>query len=240
MSLNTWTWNEFVHNLHVKLSHWQATWPNYTISIDPNTDRSWIDTLFHLRACAGARLDEVRQEQRDKLVGYSTGGGGKDENTCFFGELRAAGVAQSVIRNPDRPNFSSQVRIIEEARSLARALPRRPTPSAVLEPWKQIARIPGFGPASASRLLMTDRPDLYLMLNSRSKGGLSDSFGLDIPDSLQMPGVASHYEAILSSVYRTPWWHEDETAPPRPLIERFLWDNRTALVDVFVYDPNVG
>ncbi|HMV69069.1 MAG TPA: hypothetical protein PKA64_19640, partial [Myxococcota bacterium] len=99
-------------------------------------------------------------------------------------------------------------------------------------PWRDIASLPRFGAATASRLLVAERPDLYVMLNAASRAGLAQITGVELPAQLTGPRVGDHYARMLRAVHAAPWWTEPR---PRPLREAFLWDSRAALLDVFAY-----
>lgn len=221
-------WDEFVHTLHLQLSWWQLQWPDTRISLDVSRDGSWLDTLARFRACAGYPLRRMEYDDRQVLLGNYT----PDQNTCFFGELRSAGHVTTVLQNPKDHRLI--VAALDKARTMARALGVRPSLTNVMRPWNLIDELEGFGPAAASRLLMSERPDLYIMLNTASRSGLQALTGVRLPQQIAVPTIGTHYENLLERIYGAPWWQE-----PRPegnLLEAFIWEGRAALVDVFAYD----
>lgn len=223
-------WDEFVHTLHLQLSWWQLQWPDTRIALDVSRDGSWLDTLARFRACAGYPLRDMRDKDRQVLLGNYT----PDQNTRFFGELRAAGRVTGVLQNPKehRPIVAA----LDEARTMARALGVRPSLKKVMEPWNLIDELEGFGPAAASRLLVAERPDLYVILNSASRSGLKALTGVRLPQSVSGASMGSHYASLLEILHETPWWTSPR--PERSLLEAFIWEGRAALVDVFAYDPD--
>ncbi len=230
-------WGDYLHAIQVRLAGWQvrdATWARWPISLDETRDRSWIDALARFRErCWGVPLREMDAESRALLVGDYDNDPNDPEgkrNTYFFGNLHGAGTATSVIQcGEDWPKAAANVDV---ARCRARALGRSPTATAASAPWKEIFALERFGAASASRLLLAERPDLYLMLNSASRDGLAEITGVKLPASLTTSSIPGHYEAMLAKVYGTKWWSSHR---PRPVREAFLWDARVALLDVFAY-----
>ena len=177
-----------------------------------------------------------KENQGDPGDGDYDAGDADDDtrrNTYFFGNIQGAGRPTAVIRYGE--HWPKHVPLLDTARTTARGLPRRPTPTMVTAPWTAIGSLERFGAASASRLLVAERPDLYLMLNNASRAGLASITGVSLPVMLQVPGVERHYRDMLEQVYASDWWREPR---PRPLRNAFIWDCRVALLDVFAYDED--
>lgn len=239
-SILSLSWDEYTHALQVRLAAWQvrnATWARWPVTLDEVRDKSWVDSLALFRErCAGVPLLEMDDDAREILIGDYDAGDGDDDtrrNTYFFGNIQGAGRPTSVIRYGE--HWPKLVPVLDAARTTARGLPRRPAPAQVTAPWTAIGSLDRFGAASASRLLVAERPDLYLMLNNASRSGLASITGVPLPVMLQVPGVDRHYRDMLERVYASPWWGAPR---PRPLRDAFIWDCRVALLDVFAYDED--
>ena len=86
----------------------------------------------------------------------------------------------------------------------------------------------GFGVGTATRLLTLARPDRMVSVNSKSRVGLAEAFGL-APSTL-----GKNYGQLLENLYTAPWYRDPPGLAKRGLQ---LWNMRAALVDSFVYDP---
>jgi len=222
-------WAQYRHALHVQLSWWQVIQPKWRVSLDNKFDRTWVNSLVRLHACTGANLMELDQSEREELVGHVN----EEQNTSFFGNLQNARFTAAVLRNPRSPNHVNDATVLDQARGAARSFRRRPVATQVMGPWMAIAALKSFDSESACRLLLSERADLYLMLNRRSSTGLGRIANIAIPKKLQMPKASAYYREILQRVYASPWW---QSKPARVLKERLIWNNRVALLDVFAYD----
>ncbi|MCB9682172.1 MAG: hypothetical protein H6733_11965 [Alphaproteobacteria bacterium] len=233
-SVLTLRWPDYLHALHVQMCswqvHWYPDWPTARVSLDPRYDNAWVNALVTFRALHGRPLAGLTDDERQMLVGQVSTG----RNLLFFGSLRRATHVTSTLLHPAADPRTATV--IDDARRRARALPTHPPDmNAVLSPWSDIVALPGFGPATASRVLLAERPDYYVMLNNFSTRRLSTITGLDLPTTLMPASAGQHYRAILEAVYRAPWF---QSAPPSDPWELDLWQGRAALLDVLAYEES--
>lgn len=229
--LLTLDFSAYERRLHRALAQWQVHWwsVDCILSLDPEADESWIFALAEFRIQTRDPLTRLSGTQRELLVGREAPG----LNTHFFGGLQRAKHVTEVLRDPDQ--FPAKVAQIEASRSGARGLGTRPTVAEAIGHWKRINDLHAFGPATASRLLLAERPDLYFMLNGPSRDGMERITGHALPQVLTHANGPAHYAAMLEQIYRAPWWTEERPREPRRAV---VWDARVALLDVFAYDPN--
>ena len=176
--------------------------------------------------------DDAFEEEDDDFEEEDDDEGEEDGmNTYFFGNLHGAGRVASVVRHPER--WPQIVPVVEAARTEARSLLRSATPAEVAAPWRGIGALKLFGPNTASRLLVAERPDVFLMPNKASRNGLADITGVDLPKQMKMPKIDVHYQRMIVEVRKAPWWRVDR---PRAARDGFLWECRIALLDVFAYN----
>lgn len=228
------SWPDYVQALHVQLSWWQLRWhqpwPRARISLDERHDNSWVNAIRRFRSDTQDLLTNLSAGQREILVGD------QDEvsNTYFFGNLHAAGTVTQLLRSPGIA--PGTVATIEAARLSAQRLGfRHVTARDAAAPWASIAAVHDFGPASASRLLLAERPDLYFMLNEASRSGMELITAHALPQQLVMPSLEGHYRAMLEAIYAAPWCR---VPPPAGSRDFFIWGQRVALLDVFAYDED--
>jgi len=227
----TLDWDAYVHALHVRMAHWQVMWPHTRLSLDAGVDTGWCATLAEFHSSTKDTLESLTDEERELLVGVHQTG----PNTYFFGDLHAAGTVTSAIQNP--ANNRTVVAALDAARSGARSLGRRPSAQQGAFYWAQINNLFRFGPATASRLLLAERPDLYFMLNSKSRSRMETITGHSLPQIIDHSNGPHNYQTMLEAIYSSPWWN---TQRPREPLLASLWDGRVALLDVFAYDPAEG
>ena len=90
----------------------------------------------------------------------------------------------------------------------------------------------GIGPAAATRWLSLARPDCLVSISGASAAGLAEASGLP----RQLASSADLYPQLLNWLHQRPWFNE---LPPDDPLEREIWNNRAALVDVFVFVPEM-
>ena len=90
----------------------------------------------------------------------------------------------------------------------------------------------GIGPAAATRWLALVRPDCLVSVNNPSASGLGQVSRLPRNSS----GLANVYSDLLLWLYDRPWFNEFNGQQPEDHWDRVIWNNRAALVDVFVYE----
>jgi hypothetical protein len=86
--------------------------------------------------------------------------------------------------------------------------------------------------ATASRLLVMKRPDVFVGLNRANQVGISKAFGT-APTTLTL---SNYWERIVVPMQNCPWWVHPR---PREALAGRVWDNRAALMDSIYYDPSI-
>lgn len=87
------------------------------------------------------------------------------------------------------------------------------------------------GVATASRLLVMKRPDVFVGLNNANRVGISEAFGT-APTTLNL---GNYWERVVVPMQSSPWWLHPR---PREALHGRIWDNRAALMDSIYYDPS--
>lgn len=87
------------------------------------------------------------------------------------------------------------------------------------------------GVATASRLLVMRRPDVFVGLNNANRVGISNAFGT-APTTLKL---SNYWERVIVPMQNSPWWLHPR---PRETLAGRIWDNRAALIDSIYYDPS--
>lgn len=89
-------------------------------------------------------------------------------------------------------------------------------------------RTAGLGPAT--RLLAMKRPDLFVCVNNRNKGGLAAALAF-APSTINLK---NYWRRVIEPIRQAPWYNA-----PRPVGRNAdLWDARVAMLDAIYYRPD--
>jgi hypothetical protein len=80
-----------------------------------------------------------------------------------------------------------------------------------------------------TRLLALARPDVLVSVNPKSIQGLSRVSGVPVPELKRPAG----YVRLIQWIIKSHWWNSPRPKDPQ---EVEIWNARSALLDVFVYD----
>jgi hypothetical protein len=89
------------------------------------------------------------------------------------------------------------------------------------------------GIATASRLLVMRRPDIFVGINNANKQGVCDAFGV----AHTTLSLDNYWERVIAPIQLCPWWLHRR---PRNSDEGRIWDNRAALIDCIYYEETDG
>jgi HKD family nuclease len=159
---------------------------------------------------AHSRFEEMPLEDRKFVAGFG-------ETSGYFGRMGGAGNYKNMIIQ--RPG---------EIGPILDAIPSkgRPTDDQVVDYVDAASRIQGVSLATATRLLVAKRPDLFLSVNRASRDRIREVFGT-------APNGAARYLALLHRIWLMPWF----TAPePDNEHGRRVWRVRVAILDAVLYD----
>lgn len=92
-------------------------------------------------------------------------------------------------------------------------------------------RIIGHGLGTATRLLIMKRPDTFVCLNGPNGEKLFEAFGIN----LHHHDYDKYWDQIIARLQLSEWWNAQ---PPKQDLGRRIWNGRTALIDLFFYDPD--
>jgi hypothetical protein len=86
------------------------------------------------------------------------------------------------------------------------------------------------GIATASRLLVMKRPDVFVGLNNANRVGVSEAFGT----ASTTLNLGNYWQRVIVPMQNSPWWLHPR---PREALEGRIWDNRAALMDSILLRP---
>jgi hypothetical protein len=215
------SWNEFIRALDICNDYWRVhSFPEFGRTFSVLGDEwSWEATIAYGGDIARReRWENLTDVEKSVLFGLRTNDGAWD----LLGNM---GVAQRAVgefyRNPEvrvRIRRALQRVIIAESKGRSFLPDARQT-------FGEIAGIPHFGPAIATRLMTLARPDRCISLNQGSVRGLSELTRLNLQVDL------GSYLQILDWLYKQLWYQAGEPQNPR-----IIWSMRAALIDCFVYE----
>ncbi|MBK9370541.1 MAG: phospholipase D family protein [Deltaproteobacteria bacterium] len=219
------SWKEYVAALTAQNAAWRRHWGSKF-----GEKGSWLDTLWRFEALPMGPLNKLTSDQRRLLAGAPLG----DINPAYFGELKAAGKANGHILRADTP---SVLKVIDAARQSVGAIGDPLSIDDAMYAFKKIMGLKGFAFATASRLLGSVRPDIFVILNKASIEGLNSLLGSNtFPNYDRTEANIDRYRALLTLVQQAPWWR----SPCPSGDEESIWRGRALLLDTFVYDVEVG
>lgn len=88
----------------------------------------------------------------------------------------------------------------------------------------------GAGLASATRLLVMKRPDVFVPVNAKNAARVCPAFGV----ATTTTSIENYWQRIIAPLQLTTWWRSSR---PRDDIEGRIWDGRAALLDALFYEP---
>ncbi len=207
------SWSEFIRLLRAQEARW-GTW-HWTVKIfgqgsylqEASECREAFETFGSLQS-----MDHVTRTQ---VGGWKSG-------YRYFGNMRAAGRYMGLVKNtPERVDA---------------LLDKIPSKGPVTEAQARayltgITAIEGVSiPGTATRLLVSKRPDVFMGLTSANKNGVQRVFG-------RSPRTVDNYLLLLRHVWSYPWCR---AARPSDPVEAQVWEARVALLDAFCFNDGGG
>lgn len=218
---NAGSWDKYLEALKQCSRLWTAEGVKWTVlgnefSYEHTIDegkrvahrRSWVDLDDQERAILLGLRDDVE------------GAWG------LLGTLTRATEVKAVFGAPNKDRNRETLKCVREVVERVIKAPDRKFPDIAEKALKQIRDEGGFGfgVGTATRLLTLARPDRMVSVNSKSRVGLAETFGL-APSNL-----GKNYGQLLENLYMAPWYDDRRGRGKK-------WNMRAALVDSFVYDP---
>jgi hypothetical protein len=102
----------------------------------------------------------------------------------------------------------------------------RPTDAQVIDYLDAATAIHGVSLATATRLLIAKRPDVFLSVNSASRDRIREIFG-------SAPTTSDRYLQLLKRIWSFPWFKAPE---PDHQHELRIWRVRVAILDAVMYE----
>ena len=229
------TWTDFVEGLRVYNSYYRN---HYEHNFDVlGETHSWLHTIRVGR-------DVVRRENWANLTlreGRILLGSAKDKyegEWALLGDMSESRRPSFVLNNKRMPDVgATRQRIREMIEPVVRPAGNIVNVAhAALQEIRKVRHTKDdyhrIGPAAATRWLALARPDYLVSVNSASAPGLGEVSGLRKDSN----GLANKYCKFLTWLHDRPWFNEFNDQQPADHWERVIWNNRAALVDVFVYE----
>ena len=180
---------------------------------------SWRETAEVLcDVVAQPNWDELGQFDRLRLPGLTPG-----EDWVLFGRMRWSALGTV---------FRADLAAIQDVVIGVAIAADSAFPQLAFDSYRALREIDGVGPGITTRLLTLARPDRFVSVNGASTKGLAASFGL----ASSTLGNPSNYTHLLTAIYNQDWY---KTPAPRIAHQHTIWRIRAALLDPFVYDPEV-
>ncbi|HUY90827.1 MAG TPA: phospholipase D-like domain-containing protein [Pirellulales bacterium] len=216
----SWTWDQYVQQLACVDQLWQ---PFGHHRID-----SYLAMLAELPHLARQPLAKLSRLQRLALIGI---GSEEYPDAGWLGWMGAKGLARQALSGEDPVARETQA-AVTAALKIVSPGPAFPPLDVVGEAYHALRQIKNVGPGIATRYLTLCRPDAFVSVNSAAKG-LSQVLGIPFGRLSSWEG----YEEGLKRLWKAPWMRAPK---PTRSLEGTLWDNRSALLDAFVYRPKSG
>jgi len=185
----------------------------YVIHVFDHPDASYLQEIeqcqewFRLHP----NFADMPLEERKFVAGFGGTSG-------YFGRMGGAGNYKNMVI--ERPT---------EIGPILDAIPSggAPTDGQVIKYLGSATAIHGVSLATATRLLIAKRPDMFLSVNGASRARIKDVFGV-------VPTDARSYLALLKRIWSMPWF---EAREPNSEHEHRIWRVRVAILDAVMYDP---
>jgi HKD family nuclease len=219
-------WSSFVRYIPHLNAYWE---PVFNCTVDGEVS-SWLNTAILGRAVV-RRPDwsDLSREDYNLILGIERGNG-----YGLLGSMKGAGYAKNVFLDPSPQNL----RVRRDIRKALQRVIDAPDWMFADEAGRFIASVEqhqGFAGAIATRLMTLARPDRAISVNRGSRARLAAFSDLPETSLSQSPsGTAKSYVDLLHWFESKPWYASPVPANP---YEKLLADNRAALFDAFVYQP---
>ncbi|MGM0556608.1 MAG: hypothetical protein ACQEVA_09555, partial [Myxococcota bacterium] len=185
---------------------------------DAPAEDSWIAEASRCRAAFEEyeTLANMPLETRKMVTGIA------GDASKYFGGMGASIQFKQLLRD----DFS------ELDTSLKMVIPldrhRRISPAALEDYIFATTELFGAGVTAAARLAGMKRPDSILPVNSANRASLDHCFG-------EKARTINSFVQLHEQIWDLEWFDAPE---PEDELERLVWQNRVALLDVFFYDPS--
>ncbi len=173
--------------------------------------------LFH----SHSHFKDMTVEARKGIAGF---GGDEEIDWLWFGSMKGAGYfKQAVNQNNDYISLALDQIPLEGSLSSKQY-------QGFADLFQKAFESGGAGIATTTRLLAMKRPDYFVCLDSKNKGGLCKAFG--IPKSIRFD---NYWDLIVERIIDSVWWCSEEPTDP---VELAVWNGRVAFLDSLFYDPS--
>lgn len=216
----SWTWDQYVDQLRRVDKLWQP----FGHSIE-----SYLDMLEEVPELARRPLSSLSKVQRLALLGIW---GEEYPNAGWLGWMGAKGKARQALTEDDATSRQTQA-AVTTALQMVPPGPTLPSLQVVGAAYQDLRKIKYVGPGIATRYLTLRRPDACVSVNGASQEGLSRILAVPVSRLCRWEG----YEEGLKRLWEAPWMTAQR---PTSCLEATFWDNRSALLDAFVYRPKSG
>ena len=184
----------------------------YVIHVFDHPDSSYLQEIEKCQESFRrySKFEDIPLEDRKFVAGFGGTSG-------YFGRMVGAGFFKNMII--ERP---------EEIGASLDAIPLKgqPTDAQVLKYLDAATALNGVSFATATRLLIAKRPDVFLSLNRASRDRIRQVFGT-------APTTPGAYLRLLKRIWSIRWFRSPE---PDSEHERRIWRVRVAVLDAVMYE----
>jgi len=82
-----------------------------------------------------------------------------------------------------------------------------------------------------TRILAMIRPDVFFCVTSRN----IDDLAMDFSFKKNRLNLETYWDLVIAPIQESVWWN---TPVPKDNLERRIWENRTALLDIFYFNQS--
>lgn len=184
----------------------------YTIHVFDHPDASYLQEIEQCQAAFHRypSFEKMPLDERKFVAGFGGTSG-------YFGRMVGAGYFKNMICESPR-----------DIAPLLNAVPLdgQPSDAQILKYLSGAIAIHGVSLATATRLLIAKRPDLFFSVNGANRNRVKAIFG-------KAPTRPESYLQLLKRLWSTPWFQSPEPAADH---ERRIWRVRVAILDAVMYD----
>jgi hypothetical protein len=190
----------------------------WIVIYDPDSSHSYLGMLAECRGIHEKydHFENIPRDGRRKLGGFGR------HKSKWLGGLGANGLGkQAILERPDEIG-----RVLDK---IPADRSKRASLGDLRAYMEDMTSLSGFAVPSASRLLVTKRPDLFASVNGANEKDLKEYFGFNPTSSVR------NYIKLHDKLWSYPWF---DSPTPEGSPEKEVWESRVALTDAFFYDAD--
>jgi HKD family nuclease len=204
------------------------SWSGYLQALRDQKEKYFDDRLQVLREAkkiwaAQRSFSKLSVEDRKKIGGTASE---KIIRWRLFGSMRGAFKFTKALRDKNKFLLTALDRI--PLRGEVRATHYKAYISRLSCAFDQVKEFGGL--AVATRMLCLRRPDYFVCVDSKNRGGLYKMLGIFAEDVT----IDSYWDTVVAPLIDTPWWQSNR--PSGGADAQTIWDARVAMIDALFYE----